>query len=79
MSKISKKRHKELSDDLEYAEEEVTTIKEEMAEVDKVMDNCPNCEGEGQIEDGPGDPAHNPELVMLYRDCIKCQGKGYIE
>lgn len=79
MSKISKKRHKELSDDLEYAEEEVAYIKKEMAKVDKVMDNCPTCEGSGQVEDGYGNLNHNPNMNMLYRNCQNCQGKGYVE
>jgi DnaJ-class molecular chaperone len=79
MNKISKKRYKELSDDLEDAEEEVADIKKEMAEIEKVMDNCPNCEGSGQVEDGYGDPAYNPYQSMLYRDCQKCKGNGYVE
>lgn len=79
MSKVSKKRYKELFNDLETAQTEVVYIKEEMAEIEKVMDNCPNCEGSGQVEDGYGNPNHNPNMDMLYRDCQKCDGKGYIE
>ena len=79
MSKISKKQYKELSDDLEDAEEEVIYIKKEMAKVDKVMDDCQNCEGSGRVEDGPGNLNHNPTGAMLYRDCQKCKGKGYVE
>lgn len=45
----------------------------------KIADNCPNCEGTGKVEDGYGDPAHNPTAAMLYRKCSKCEGKGYIK
>ena len=76
--KVSKKRHKELTDDLEDAEEEVANIKKEMAEIEEVKDNCLNCEGSGQVEDGYGNLNHNPNMNILYRDCYYCKGKGYI-
>ena len=79
MSKISKKRYKELSDDLEYFEKEVAEIKEEIAEVSKVIDNCPICKGTGKVEDGYGNHNHNPYMNMLYRDCPKCKGFGYVK
>ena len=78
MSNISKRQYKELSDDLEYFEEAVADIKKEMAEIDKVMADCQNCEGSGKVEDGYGNLNHNPNANMLYRECQKCEGKGYI-
>jgi len=77
MTKVSKKRYRELTDGLEYALTEVSEIKEEIAEVEKVMDDCSICKGSGRVEDGYGNLNHNPCANMLYRDCPKCKGKGY--
>ena len=48
------------------------------AEQCQIMPNCPKCQGEGEVDDGTGDPAHNPYGHMLRRVCYYCKGKGYV-
>lgn len=79
MSKISRTQHKELIGDIFSAKEELAELEEELEAIKQVFDNCSNCNGKGNVEDGYGDPGHNPYQNMLYRDCPKCEGKGYIE
>ena len=63
--------------------ETYTEYKTAMADADQaercdVLPNCPECEGNGQVEIGTGDPAHNPTGSMCHGKCHKCKGKGYV-
>lgn len=79
MKKISKKQHEELVENVSSAKEELEELEAEFAKYDTIVDNCHNCKGTGQVEDGYGNLNHNIEGRMLYRDCNECKGKGYIK
>lgn len=81
MSKISITQFNDANRDWHDAKKELKEAEEEFrkAEACELVDNCQNCKGSGEVEDGTGDPAHNPTVTMLYRECPKCNGKGYIE
>ena len=79
MSKISKKQYEELVKDREYFKKELAELEATLNKITKIVNNCQDCEGTGQVEDGTGDPGHNPYGNMLYRKCRRCEGKGYIK
>ena len=75
--KISIKEHNDIIDEVKVAHAEYQAAKALAAQVEgfDVLPNCPECKGEGEVEDGYGDPAHNPTQAMLYRQCSNCKGK----
>ena len=80
-NKISIAQYNEKLQDLAEAKAELLEAKLALNEIEEceVVDNCQKCQGIGEIEDGTGDPGHNPYGHMLYRPCPDCEGKGYIE
>ena len=79
MSKISKRQYEELVEDMEYFKKELAELEETFKKIKEVVDNCQECDGTGQVENGTGSPSHNPYGAMLYRKCRRCEGKGYIK
>ena len=79
--KISAANYNELHQDLRDAKEELSEAQARVEEVQEfeVVEDCPKCKGIGKVEDGHGDPAHNPYGDMLYKNCPDCKGKGYID
>ncbi len=79
-NKISITQHNEIVKDVRDAKTELSIAEAELAKVEEydIMDNCPNCKGEGRVEDGYGNLNHNIDGHMLYKDCPDCEGKGYI-
>ncbi len=80
-NKISIFQYNEKHRDVHEARADLAEAEEEFAKAEQcqIMDNCLNCNGVGEIEDGTGDPAHNPCQDILHIDCPDCEGKGYIE
>ena len=79
-NKISKAQLAEIEQDLSNAIKDFGETWEEFkkARACIVMDNCPRCNGTGEVKFS-GDPAHNPTRDTLYRPCPDCDGKGYVE
>jgi len=81
MSKISIAQYNEINKDWHDAKKELEEAEIEFHKADacQIVDNCPICKGTGEVEDGYGNLNHNPYGVLLYKECSKCNGKGYIE
>lgn len=78
---ISKKQWEDAVEEFDKIEKQYKEVKLKLAKLgeNELADNCSLCGGDGIVEDGYGDLAHNPYGSMLYRECRKCNGKGYIE
>jgi len=78
--KISITEYNTLHQDVRDAKTDLVEAEARFVEVQKceVVDNCKRCKGIGKIEDGTGDPTHNPTRDMRYVDCPQCEGKGYV-
>lgn len=79
--KMSIKEHNDLHKEVMEIQTELSNAQARFAEAEEceVVDNCPKCLGKCEVEDGYGDPAHNPGREMLYRECPLCEGKGYVD
>jgi len=81
INKISRTQYNEILQGVQEAEADLQEAEADFDDIKEfeVVDDCHNCKGEGRVEWGYGDPAHNPCGDMLYRDCPDCDGKGYIK
>ena len=79
--KISIFQFDEKHRDVHDAEADLAEAMDEFAKAEQceIVENCQICNGTGEVEDGTGNPNHNPYSKMLYADCPDCKGKGYIE
>ena len=80
-NKISIAEHNRIIEEVKEAHADYMAAKALAAEAEacQVMPNCPECQGEGEVKTGTGDPAHNPTQTMLHGKCPNCKGLGYVE
>ena len=80
-NKISKAQYCQISQEFKDAKRDHDEAFDALVEANgsEVVDDCLKCKGAGEIEDGTGDPAHNPTGDMLYSNCPNCDGEGYTE
>ncbi len=76
--KISVKEHNDIIAEVKEAHADFQEAKALAAEVEgfEVLPNCPECKGEGEVEE-EGDPAFT-HGDPIHRQCLNCKGKGYV-
>jgi DnaJ-class molecular chaperone len=77
-NKISIAEHNRIIQEVKEAHADYQEAKALAAEAEacQVMPNCPECKGEGEVEEA-GDPAFT-HGDPIHRQCSNCKGKGYV-